>query len=380
MTSDITKDYYDDEWKKTLDAYGVREFYERQKEQAILELGDNVDEQIAANERFFNCSYEDLTSLYYNLISDSLQNNLELYYNGALIIDVDSDPSTFIDQDVENIIKYSKMGDDDRVLECGCGSGYFFKRLIKKKPDIRYKGIDLSKNQIFNAKNLNMDNASNFKQCDWENIKYADESFDTILFLETIGYAKDIDKLLSECFRVLKPGGTLFSKHPGCLKEEYHSLTQIDENIKSLNTEYGYDGTSLGMMMNVPYFIRKLEEHGFNVPDGAISPPRDESLYVKSHFIEEVHSCFETIKVGNSFVSVRYPDGEPLKFWERVYEVNPELDQNSILSGLGKMHPRLVNFFKQTTFVEKHADDEYSLYRSGQKIMSPCVLVTAVKP
>ena len=105
MTSDITKDYYDDEWEKTLDVYGVREFYERQKEQAIIELGENADELISANERFFNCSYEDLTSLYYNLISDSLQNNLKLYYNGALIVDVNSDPSTFIDQDVDNIIK-----------------------------------------------------------------------------------------------------------------------------------------------------------------------------------------------------------------------------------------------------------------------------------
>jgi len=379
MTSDITKDYYDDEWEKTLDVYGVREFYERQKEQTIIELGENAEEQILANERFFNCSYEDLTALYYNLISDYLQNNLELYYNGALIVDVNSDPSTFIDQDVDNIIKYSKMGDEDKVLECGCGSGYFFKRLIKRKPDIRYKGIDLSKNQIFNAKNLNMKNSSNFKQCDWEKITYADESFDTLLFLETIGYARDIDQLLTECNRVLKPGGKLFSKHPGCLKSEYHTLTEIDNNIKSLNSEYGYDDTSLGMMMNVPYFIQKLEEHGFSVPDGAIVPPRDESLYIKTHFIEKVHSCFEFVKVGDSYTSVRYPDADPKKFWENVYDVDPELQPNTILSGVGKMHPKLVDFFKKTTFVEKLSEDEYSAYRMGQKIMSPCVLVTAIK-
>ena len=197
--------------------------------------------------------------------------------------------------------------------------------------------------------------------------------------METIGYARDIDQLLTECNRVLKPGGKLFSKHPGCLKSEYHTLTEIDNNIKSLNSEYGYDDTSLGMMMNVPYFIQKLEEHGFSVPDGAIVPPRDESLYIKTHFIEKVHSCFEFVKVGDSYTSVRYPDADPKKFWENVYDVDPELQPNTILSGVGKMHPKLVDFFKKTTFVEKLSEDEYSAYRIGQKIMSPCVLVTAIK-
>ena len=378
MTSDITKEYYDNEWKKTLDAYQVEEIHKVAVEKFKDEI-ENADISDELKNKVLSGDYEDITQLYYDYISNDLQNDNLLYYNGALIVDLDSDPNTFIDQDVENIINYSKMGEEDNVLECGCGSGYFFRRLIQKRPNIKYKGIDLSSVQIQNAKYLNRDYSRKFKQCDWNQIEYADNSFDTILFLETIGYAKDIDQLLSECYRVLKPGGTLFSKHPGCLISKYHNITQIDENIKSLNTEYGYDGTSLGMMMDVPYFIKKLEEHGFSVPEGAIVPPRDESLYVKSHFIKKVHSCFETIKVGDAFVSVRYPDASPQKFWENVYEVDPELQPNTILSGLGKMHPSLVNFFKQTTFVEKHSDDEYSFYRSGQKIMSPCVLVTAVK-
>jgi len=379
MTANPTKEYYDNEWENTIKAH--EDNHQIIREKILSEFKNNTEELPKEYQRFLNAehTYDDLTKIYYDLISDDLQNKLSLYYNGALIVDLNTDPTTFIEQDVENIIKYSKMSEEDSVLECGCGSGYFFKWLIRKHPHIKYKGIDLSANQIVNAKKLNSKHSRRFKQSNWNNIEYADKSFDTILFLETIGYAKDIDQLLSECHRVLKPGGKLFSKHPGCLKKEYHTLTQIDENIQTISTEYGYDRTSLGMMMNVPYFIQKLEEHGFNILEGPLTPPRDESLYVKTHFIEEVHSCFETVKVGNSFISVRYPDGEPLKFWEKVYEIDPNLDQNSILSGLGKMHPKLVNFFRQTTFIEKHADDEYSTYRSGQKIMSPCVLVTATK-
>jgi len=379
MTANPTKEYYDNEWENTIKAH--EDNHQIIKEKILSEFKNNTEELPKEYQRFLNAehTYDDLTKIYYDLISDDLQNSFELPYNGALIVDLNSDPKTFLDQDVDNIIKYAQIEDENSVLECGCGSGYFFKRLIQKKPNIKYKGIDLSANQIVNAKKLNSKHSRRFKQSNWNNIEYVDESFDRVIFLETIGYANDIDKLLSECWRVLKPGGVLFSKHPGCLLENYHSLTQIDENIKLLSREYGYTENSLGMMMNVPFFVRKLQEHGFNILEGPLTPPRDESLYVKTHFIEEVHSCFETTKVGNSFLSIRYPNGSPLEFWEKVGEVNPNLQPNTILSGLGRLHPNLVNFFKQVTFVEKHSDDEYSVYRSGQKIMSPCVLVTATK-
>lgn len=372
MSSNFTQDYFDNEQDYH------RYLHQKLKFRIQNESNFSEEYQKIINAEYSSISNE-LTQLYYDLVSDMLQNSLEISYNGALIIDLDTQPETFIEQDVKNIIKYSNIEDESRVLECGCGYGYFFKRFLKEKPNVQYSGIDLSSSQIANAKKLNPDHADLFVQGDWSNLPYEDNSFDSILFLETIGYTTDVDKLLSECYRVLKPGGTLFSKHPGCLIEEYHSLTEIDENIKTLNHEYGYAKNSLGMMMNVPYFIRKLNEYSFNVPYGAISPPRDESFYIKMHFIEEIHSCFELVKVGNSFVSARYPEGNAHKFWEKVYEINPNHDHNSVLSALGKMHPKLVEFFRRTTFIEKHGDDEYSTYRSGQKIMSPCVIVTAIK-
>lgn len=319
----------------------------------------------------------DITKDYYDVLSKHcLINPADYYYNGSLIVDLDSDPKTFIDQDVDNIIKYSKMADGDKVLECGCGSGYFFKRLIEKKPTIKYNGIDLSSGQIENAKSVNSEYAGRFKVCDWNDIEYADNYFDTIFFLETIGYARDINKLISECYRVLKPGGTIFSKHPGCIKNDYHFLTKIDSRIKSISEQYGYSEDSLGMMMNIPSFVSKLEEYGFSVPNGFVVPPRDESLYFKSHFIEEVHPYFETIKVNNSFLTARYPDGDPLKFWEQVGNNH---DQNSVLSEMGKAHPKLIELFRSVNFIERYIDDQYSLYRSSQEIMSPCVIVTGIK-
>jgi len=47
---------------------------------------------------------------YYNSIASLLNNETDHYYNGALLVDIDSDESTFIQQDVDNIINLSGMG------------------------------------------------------------------------------------------------------------------------------------------------------------------------------------------------------------------------------------------------------------------------------
>ena len=307
-----------------------------------------------------------LTKDYYNNISYDLQNQKEIYYNGSLMIDLDTDPSTFVDQDVNNIIKHSEMGNS--VLECGCGGGYFFKKLIEKKPSIFYRGIDLSENQIENAKIINPDYSENFQVCDWNSLPFDDESFDTILFLETIGYAKNIDQLLSECYRVLKPGGTIFSKHPGCIDPKFVYLNDIDQNLVDLSNEYGYEEGSLGMMMDVSQFLSKLESNNFSVPNGYITPTRDESLYIKSHFIEEVHYLMDTIKVGETYLTAKYPSKFP-----------KELSEEDLLNNLGKKHPNLVKFFRSSYFNNCCENDTCTEWRSTQKIMSPCVIVTAYK-
>lgn len=301
------------------------------------------------------------TKEYYDSISSMLLNDDSLYYNGSLLVDIDTDPETFIDQDVENIIKISNMGTS--VLECGCGNGYFFKKLIEKKPDINYTGIDISEIQINNAKAINSDHSDSFIATDWHSLPFEDNSFDTILFLETIGYAKDIDSLLSECRRVLKPGGTLFSKHPGCVNSEFYNVYKSDESLKRISDEYGYESDSLGMMMDIEKFIEKLNEYDFNVPDGYVLPERDESVYLKSHFIKEVRPLMKTVKYG-SLLSVKYPDMWPKQFSEE-----------ELLSELGKKHPEIINLLKTKYFY-----DESNRNKAEQMMMmSACVLVTAIK-
>lgn len=299
-----------------------------------------------------------LTNEYYEKISNVLFNDFNHYYNGSLILDdINSDPETFIEQDINNIIKISNLKDKHKILECGCGNGYFFNHLIKKLPNISYTGIDLSEKQINNAKVLNSDTKASFLACDWHNLPFKDNSFDRILFLETIGYAWDIDKLLSECYRVLKPNGVIFSKHPGLIKSKLKSLSINNQSfLRDIENEYGYQPDSLGMLMDVEYTIEKFKENGFDVPNNYQIPIIDESIYIKKHFIPEFRE-FITLNRLPSRVTTIFPSPIPDNFQGK-----------NIVSNFGMMHPNLVKLFVNN--YSKNLD----LFP-----FSSCILITAIK-
>ena len=345
---------------------------------------------------------------YYDSIAFDLTTENDFYYNGSLLVDIHSDPDTFIDQDVDNIIKYSKMGSS--ILECGCGGGYFFKRLIKKKSRIKYQGIDISPAQIEHAKKINPKYQDRFQVGSWENLPFENETFDTILFLETIGYAEDLDKLISECYRVLKPGGTIFSKHPGYIVPSIsdtqeksfenisYMLRAVDPRTNAVNVknipsspfsnvplleyshipiiekEYGYTDKSLGMLTNHHNLIDKLQKNNFSVPEGLIVPNIDSGSHIKLFFIEEVHEFLEYYKHHDHTITVRFIDGDSIKFWENVSIKlnNPDVQMKDILSPMGKKHPGLSVYFIQKLFSSSSVIEKYN-------IASPCVIFTAIK-
>ena len=372
---------------------------------------------------------------YYNSIASLLNNEIDHYYNGALLVDIDSEESTFIQQDVDNIISLSGMG--RYVLECGCGGGYFFKRLIQQRPSTRYYGIDASEEQIRCAKEANPEHQARFKVATWDNLPFKDNYFDTIIFLETIGYAEDADRMIAECYRVLKPGGKLFSKHPGSTLEGVmseldskvnlqrvfdvtkESMKQADverytqymrdstaENTYDLNTgkqthvpeywtefnpfkslspiseDYGYSDNSLGMLMNVPAFIRKLEQHNFSVPDGYVIPPTDSSLHLRTFFIDEVQDLLVAHKGNNANISLRFRDNTLENFWNVVFErINPNAQLSDVLTPLGKKHMNLINFMFYNVFpMKEDLNDEYvDSASSRQDAAAPCIIFTAIK-
>jgi ubiquinone/menaquinone biosynthesis C-methylase UbiE len=89
------------------------------------------------------------------------------------------------------------------LLEVGCGSGDLLVGLRELGWNV--EGIDVDPLAVENS----MRRGLNVRQGTLEALGYADNTFDAIIMSHVIEHVHDPISLLSECFRILKPGGQL---------------------------------------------------------------------------------------------------------------------------------------------------------------------------
>jgi ubiquinone/menaquinone biosynthesis C-methylase UbiE len=95
------------------------------------------------------------------------------------------------------------------LLEVGCGIGTDLARFARGGAEVT--GIDLSQTAIDLArKNFALNNlsAKELRVANGEQLPYPDASFDVVYGHGVIQYTADPARLIRECHRVLKPGGT----------------------------------------------------------------------------------------------------------------------------------------------------------------------------
>jgi tocopherol O-methyltransferase len=137
---------------------------------------------------------------------------------------------------IEEILKWAgvkrKMGETCpyRILDVGCGIGgsslYFFQSLREipdsaaklqnrssNEIDINVTGITLSpvqaKRATERASAAGLSQETSFLVADAQAMPFADNSFDLVWSLESGEHMPDKTKFMQECYRVMKPGGTL---------------------------------------------------------------------------------------------------------------------------------------------------------------------------
>lgn len=105
------------------------------------------------------------------------------------------------------------MGPDH--LEVAVGSGILLKlillwRAIRGEPKVRITAIDLAESMLAGAiKSFQKETNMSFQHQDVVRMDFADNRFDTINVANAVHCFSDVDKALTEMYRVLKPGGTL---------------------------------------------------------------------------------------------------------------------------------------------------------------------------
>ena len=104
-----------------------------------------------------------------------------------------------------------------RVIELGCGPGFYSRRLAQKFPQISVTGVDRSQCQIQSARERAA--AQNINNCFFERVNALalpseDATFDVLIASRIFTVLPDHHRAVEEMFRVLRSGGRCFIAEP----------------------------------------------------------------------------------------------------------------------------------------------------------------------
>lgn len=108
------------------------------------------------------------------------------------------------DRHIDILLKWLSPAHGSRVIDMGCGFGEMARLIHAKRPDISFTLLNLSAPQLAYAPKEHERIVGDFHEVD-----KPDGSYDVVMFCFSIGHA-DIEKALSEAYRLLRLGGTLF--------------------------------------------------------------------------------------------------------------------------------------------------------------------------
>jgi len=167
-----------------------------------------------------------------------------------------------------------KMLEGKDILDVGCASGSISKYIAQ----MGYKvyGIDTLESSIEIANEFFSNPNATYELRDMIKQPFAENSFDCILFFETIEHVENPAQFLREFHRILRPNGCLILSTPNAasLKNMLYALSyrkRLKREIisKEIKTEQKRTGTQLEHIYNwdFPVLVRLLDKCGFDLVD-----------------------------------------------------------------------------------------------------------------
>ena len=120
-------------------------------------------------------------------------------------------PYLYADTMRDEIVSQIKIGDNLRVLDVGCGTGYTTLGVLNRRDVGEVVCLDMNPVQLNRAcKNLHSKKAMlSISRGDAENLPFVDESFDAVISVGAIEYFPDPERVLKELARVANPNGNI---------------------------------------------------------------------------------------------------------------------------------------------------------------------------
>ncbi len=103
---------------------------------------------------------------------------------------------------------------NEKVLEVGCGRGFYLRVLKSVWPNLEVTGIDLNPKYLKKAKEFIGGLRVDLRVANATKLPFKDKTFDRIIATEILEHISDDEKTISEMFRVLKPGGIIMVTVP----------------------------------------------------------------------------------------------------------------------------------------------------------------------
>lgn len=168
---------------------------------------------------------------------------------------------------------YEELKGCQRILDVGCGIGFFEQRL----QDLNVIGLDSSEEMLAEAKKQSN---KTFVLGDAENLVFDESSFDAVFYVATLEFVDDYQRTIREAWRVTKPGGKILvmSLNPESkyFKEHIQNEGSYFRRIKHINLKEISDYIS-------KFYILTKEEYFLGIRGQEIfdtSDKRFASLYV----------------------------------------------------------------------------------------------------
>ena len=127
-------------------------------------------------------------------------------------------------------IRHLNLSTGESVLDVGCGPGF----LCETMAEIVGRGgtvvgIDISADLIARCNRRKRSTWISYETGDAARLKHSDSSFDVVVCTQVAEYVADVDRVLSEAFRVLKPNGrTVF------VATDWDALVWFSDNPKRM--------------------------------------------------------------------------------------------------------------------------------------------------
>lgn len=157
---------------------------------------------------------------------------------------------------VDRIAAWTRVRDGQAVLDFGCYDGFIVGRLARRFA-VRGVGVDLSSSALDLAAESQRGTGCHFVCSDGLGLPFDSATFDVVVCSEILEHVPDLDGVLSEIARVLKPGGRLYATMPNDLADVWPPLRPICRRVDQV------EGHLRRCTMDA--FIAALERHGLRV-------------------------------------------------------------------------------------------------------------------